>query len=110
MSGRDYYKSGDWNFHCDVCGLKRKSSESRQRWDGAITCRECWEPRHPQDFIRSVKDDQSVEFSRPENFILLENRTDGLPNTIVVVPAESGAAGGTFTIGHVNPATLVGTL
>ena len=38
----------------------------RKRWDGVITCPRDWEPRHPQDFVRGVKDNPSVPISRPE--------------------------------------------
>lgn len=66
MGSRDYYKKGDWNCICDVCGFLRKSSELRLRWDGLRVCQEDWEPRHPQDFVRGVPDSQSIPWSRPE--------------------------------------------
>lgn len=62
----DYFKKGSWNFICDVCGQKYKAEQMRKRWDGVITCPNDWEPRHPQDFVRGVKDNQSVPISRPE--------------------------------------------
>jgi hypothetical protein len=61
-----YYKSGSWNFICEVCGQQYKAEQMRKRWDGVITCPNDWEPRHPQDFVRGVKDNQSVPISRPE--------------------------------------------
>ncbi len=61
-----YYKSGSWNFICEVCGQQHKAEQMRKRWDGVITCPRDWEPRHPQDFVRGVKDNQSVPISRPE--------------------------------------------
>jgi hypothetical protein len=61
------YIPGQYNFTCDVCGRGFKSSQMRKRWDGAITCNEgtCWEIRQPQDFVRGVRDDQSVPIARP---------------------------------------------
>lgn len=61
-----YYKSGSWNFICEVCGQQYKAEQMRKRWDGVITCPNDWEPRHPQDFVRGVKDNPSVSISRPE--------------------------------------------
>lgn len=66
MGARDYYKKGDWNCICDVCGFKRKASEMQQRWDGVMVCREDWEPRQPQDFVRGVGDAMAVPFTRPD--------------------------------------------
>lgn len=60
-----YYKSGDWNITCDWCGEKIKASRSRKTWDGYYVCPEHWEPRQPLDFLKGIKDDQTVPFSRP---------------------------------------------
>lgn len=49
----NYYKHGEWNFICDSCGWKKKSSEGRRRWDGLFVCKDtCWEMDHPQKYIR----------------------------------------------------------
>jgi hypothetical protein len=60
-----YYVSGDYNAQCDQCGRGFKFSALRKRWDNAWTCSACWEPRHPQDFVRAVRDDPSVPIARP---------------------------------------------
>lgn len=65
MGSLDYFKLGDYNAYCDVCGFKYKASELRKRWDGAMVCHKDYEPRPAQDFIRGIKEDQSVPFSRP---------------------------------------------
>jgi len=67
---RDYFKIGAWNARCDVCGQKRKNFEVMQRWDGLMCCKPsivpgCWEIRQPQDFVRGVKENMSVPWSRP---------------------------------------------
>ena len=62
-----YYKQGDWNAICAVCGTKYKASELR--WNNQINdyvCKWDWEPRHPQERLRGVKEDQSVEWTRPD--------------------------------------------
>lgn len=76
MSGGQYHSNnylvlGDWNVICDQCGKKRKASEVAKRWDGLVVCKTevrpgCYETRHPQDFVRTVVDNQAVAFSRPE--------------------------------------------
>lgn len=63
---RNYLKWGDWNAICDVCGFKHKASEMTERWDGLMVGKECWEPRHPQDFLRVRLDDPSVPWVRTD--------------------------------------------
>lgn len=56
---------GQYNFVCDLCGRKRKASEGRLTWDNFFVCTDtCWQPRHPQDFVESRADDESVEIVR----------------------------------------------
>lgn len=66
MGRFDYYKSGDWNAECDVCGQKYKASKLKLRWDGLRVCPNDFEFRHPQDFVRGIRDNPSTSFSRPE--------------------------------------------
>jgi hypothetical protein len=62
----DYFKEGDWNVACSMCGRKGKSSEMVKNWQGLY--RHPWhdEPRQPQDFARGVKDIMTVPFAQPE--------------------------------------------
>lgn len=47
--------SGDSKVICDCCGFLRKRSSCAVRWDQFFVCYpECWEPRQPQDFIRTI--------------------------------------------------------
>ena len=64
MGSRDHFRLGDYNAYCDVCGFKYKASELRKRWDGAMVCKRDWEPRHPQDFVKGIKEDQTLPFYR----------------------------------------------
>lgn len=65
MSGQaDYAAPGQWNFYCDLCGAKRKSGTAQRTWDGHYVCSHHKEVRNPQDFVRGVKDDQSVPWTR----------------------------------------------
>ena len=52
----DYLELGDWNAVCFECGRKRKASTLKRYWQGYYVCPEHWEPRQPQDFVRSVPD------------------------------------------------------
>jgi hypothetical protein len=67
MGQADFYKHGDWNFICDVCGFKFKASQGRRRWDGVYVCLKDFEHRHPQEKRRGIKDTQNVEWTRPES-------------------------------------------
>lgn len=55
-----------WNVICDLSGFKCKASETVRRWDGLRVLRRFSEERQPQDFVRGVKDNQSVPWARPE--------------------------------------------
>lgn len=60
------YKKGDWKAICDVCGWDYYASQLLLRWDGARVCKKDWEPRHPQDFLKTQPDNQSVPWTRVE--------------------------------------------
>lgn len=73
----EQFKFGLWNVICDRCGFKRKSNQVMHTWDGLIVCspstgKTCYETRHPQDFVRTKPDDQSVPFTRPERDVFLD--------------------------------------
>jgi len=61
----DYLVEGDWNASCYECGRKRKASELVRHWQGYYICREHWEPRHPQDFVRGVPADTTPPWTQP---------------------------------------------
>lgn len=53
-----YYKHGSYNVICDRCGFKFKAEQLRREWTGLYTCsgggtNDCWEVRHPLDYIRT---------------------------------------------------------
>lgn len=67
MSNQNTYKPKTWNALCDVCGFKFKSSDLKKRWDGLMTCHADWEPRHPQDFLRAIKETSNrLPWTRPD--------------------------------------------
>lgn len=50
---------------CDASGFVCKKSETRKMWDGKIVRKDFWEPRHPQDFLPSIKESSPKEV-RPD--------------------------------------------
>lgn len=50
------YKPGSWWVECSRCGLDYRAEDIKPEWTGAIVCKSCWEPRHPQDFVRPRRD------------------------------------------------------
>lgn len=68
MSGigkADFLVDGDWNALCFECGRKFKASTMRRHWQGYYVCEQHWEPRQPQDFVRSVPDVQTPPWVQP---------------------------------------------
>lgn len=61
VSGR-----GIANVICDVCGFQYKTNELFKRWDGAMVCKTDFEVRHPQEFIRPVRDNFPLPYTRKE--------------------------------------------
>lgn len=79
---KDYLKLGAFNVICDRCGHKFKNDETRIDWMGLRVCNECYEPRHPQEFLRGVPDDPSVEQPRPDtdpSYVAQGNLGKGVP-------------------------------
>lgn len=71
MSRADYLKIGSYNVICDRCGRKYKVEDTvvitGPESTGLRVCkRRCYEPTHPQYYLRGRKDDQSVSQARPD--------------------------------------------
>ena len=60
----DHLVVGDWNARCDRCGRKMKGSQLVKTWQGFWVCAEHWEPRQPQDFVRSIIERPTPPFVR----------------------------------------------
>jgi hypothetical protein len=67
---------------CSVCGLRRKCSNLKKRWDGVMVCSDCWEPRQPQDFVRGVIDQQIVNDTNVEPTDTFLNPGDVKPSDL----------------------------
>lgn len=62
------FAEGDWKAQCFRCGGSYLASMLRKEWQGYYVCQRCWEPRHPQDFVKGVPDDPSVPWTQPDNW------------------------------------------
>lgn len=79
MAGTGYFLPGSSDAQCDECGRIFKFADLRKRWDGMWVDSQCWEPRHPQDFVRAVRDNPAVYVARPLKIIYLVN-SDNIPS------------------------------
>lgn len=70
MSGKSRnpgYNPGDHWGICDVCGFAYRQKDLRLRWDNAVVCKNDWEIRHPQDFLKARSENPSPKgLVRPE--------------------------------------------
>jgi len=75
MASNNYWASGQWNFICELCGEQRKSKDGVKTWDGHYVCRHHKEVRNPQDFVRGVRENLTVPWTRPptdDQFVAIE--------------------------------------
>jgi hypothetical protein len=87
MGHANFYKDGSNNVICDQCGKKYKAEKLKKQWDGLWTCKRCWDYKHPQESVRSIKDEQKVNLSRPESTDVFTAEAQAL----VVPPFTYGA-------------------
>lgn len=88
MSYKPSYEKGAHKAICDRCGFLFKSSQMRKTWDGLYVDEACWEPRHPSDFQKGIKDDPSVEWTRTEGADT-ETDSSGWADTETDVPTST---------------------
>ena len=74
------YEAGQWEAQCDRCGLNYKARQLRREWTGLRVCSgpgtsDCWEPRHPQDYLKGKPDRQAPPWTRPEQDVETPNTT-----------------------------------
>ena len=61
------WESGRWKVQCDRCGFWFKSNALRLEWTGYRVCCDCFETRHPQEFMQGKADRQAPPWVRPAN-------------------------------------------
>lgn len=78
-----YYKSGDANAICDICGFKYKLSELKRNWKNQLVCPQDWESRNELDFLKIPAEKNNLENPRVE-------QADIEVITNYIIAAESG--------------------
>lgn len=64
--GRDlHYRPGSWYMVDDRSGFPERAEKMKREWDNLMVDERRWEPRQPQDYVRGVRDDQTVPVARP---------------------------------------------
>lgn len=99
MGKADHYVHGDHNAQCFECGRKFKASTLKKHWQGYWVCLEHWEPRHTQDFVRSVPDIMTPPWAQPQP------ASATIYNTSTVLPATTLSS-----ISYVGTGTITLTL
>lgn len=80
---KEYFKLGTWNSLCARCGLRFKFDELSLEWTNLWVCKDCWEPRHPQEFVRGVPETNNVFYTLNEHETDIDNGTYEDPVTTV---------------------------
>lgn len=52
---------------CQRCGFEYKNWQLQKEWTDLMVCEYCYDPRHPQDYVKAMPDDMRVPYVRPEN-------------------------------------------
>jgi len=60
---------GEPKVRCDRSGLVFNARDMRREWNNLIVHKDFYEPRHPQEFVRGVRDDQAVRHARVQENI-----------------------------------------
>jgi len=81
------YRGGSFYRSDDFSGFTVRAEDTKELWTGLIVDKKIWEPRNTQDFVKGVKDDQSVPKPRP----LPPNIFDGPIYTQLTANASVGA-------------------
>lgn len=56
---------GQWAAVCDRCGREYLARDLSLEWTGLRVCGDCFDVRHPQDFVRGREDRQAPPWVRP---------------------------------------------
>lgn len=88
MPIRNRWRDGDWLAVCDRCGITYYASQLSKEWTGFRVCSGCWDPRHPQEYLRGKADPQAAPWQRP-----VEIRTSSLDEEDEIDALESEAFG-----------------
>lgn len=91
----DYLALGDWNAACAECARKFKASEMIQLppgvpGGGMYVCRQHWNMRQPQDYVRGIPDKMAAPWQQP----IIETDFSNVCQTTTAIAgyAEAGCA------------------
>lgn len=56
-----------YSVQCDRSGFRADASECVREWNGLFVKREFAEQRHPQEFLKSVREHTEVPIARPRS-------------------------------------------
>ena len=65
MADDRHYIPGSFYRLDERTGFKVRAEKTKREWTGRIVRDQSWEARQPQDFVRGVRDDQTVPDPRP---------------------------------------------
>ena len=78
MADYNYFEAGSYNFICETCKQKKKSSQLQVQWDNKVVCKNCYDSKHP--FLEErpvVIDGLGVPLARPRpDAIFITNAND----------------------------------
>ncbi len=115
------YEHGAFYRVDDRSGFKVRAKETKKEWNGLIVRKSISEPRHPQDFVKGRRDDQTVREARsrsidvfigPISTLLTLAAAPG--DTVITVEHTTGMANGNdvgvmLDDGTVHRTTINGT-
>lgn len=68
---------------CDRCGFVFEHAQLRREWTGLMVCQDDFDRRHPQEFVRGVRDSQGIRPNmRPEPEDVFLNPGDVTPDDL----------------------------
>lgn len=85
------YEPGNHWVQCDRCPAERRAKDMRKEWNGLWVCKDrCYEPRHPGDFVRGVK--ENIAAMNPVRTV-----PEPISSGVEFEDHEQGVPSGTFT-------------
>lgn len=64
-TGHSYRPGTFWRI-CDQSGFTVRDTHTSKQWDNLIVRRQSFDIRHPQQFVKGVRDNQNVQLPRPQ--------------------------------------------
>lgn len=99
-----FFRSGDWNFTCELCGATAKASTAMTTWNGGKVCRHHKDIRNPQDLLRAVAFSEGVPWTRtvldPHTYCTVAGRSATPGKAIPGCTTPASARPGSSSIPH----------